>query len=96
VTSLNHSERDLRSIRLPMLGKVVPSDGVVPWVVLDAAGEPVGPIMRYLRDFVARGNRPGSVRSYAYDLRRWWRFLLCTTSTTATPVGGHCVWSLGA
>ncbi|MEU4820267.1 tyrosine-type recombinase/integrase [Actinomadura sp. NPDC023710] len=32
--------------------------------------------MRYLRDFVARGNRPGSVRSYAYDLRRWWRFLV--------------------
>jgi integrase/recombinase XerD len=75
VTSLDLPERDLRSIRLPMLGKVVPSDGVVPWVVLDAAGEPVEPIMRYLRDFVARGNRPGSVRSYAYDLRRWWRFL---------------------
>jgi integrase len=35
----------------------------------------VEPIQRYLREFVARGKRPGSVRSYAYDLHRWWRFL---------------------
>lgn len=68
-------ERDLTSIRLPVLGRVVASDGVVPWLVLDAAGEPVEAIVRYLRDFVARGNRPGSSRSYAYDLHRWWRFL---------------------
>ncbi|MEU5002302.1 site-specific integrase [Streptomyces sp. NPDC021622] len=34
----------------------------------------VEPVRRYLRDFVAR-NRPGSVRSYAYALLRWWRWL---------------------
>jgi integrase/recombinase XerD len=30
----------------------------------------------YLTDFVARDNSPGSVRSYAYALLRWWRWLL--------------------
>lgn len=47
----------------------------MPYLVLDAAGEPVAAIQRYLRDFVARGNKPGSVRSYAFALNRWWRFL---------------------
>lgn len=72
---LDRPERDLAAIRLPVVGKVVPSDGIVPWMVLDAAGEPVEAIQRYLRDFIACGNKPGSVRSYAYDLHRWWRFL---------------------
>jgi integrase len=71
---LDEVERDLGSIRLPRWGKVVPSDGVVPWLVIDPEGTPVEPVRRYLRDFVAR-NRPGSVRSYAYALLRWWRWL---------------------
>ena len=29
----------------------------------------------FLREFAARGNRPASVRSYAYVLLRWWRWL---------------------
>lgn len=33
------------------------------------------PVRRFLIDFVARDNRTGSVRSYAYDLLRWWRWL---------------------
>ena len=72
---LDLPERDLDAIRLPMLGRVVATNGIVPWVVLDAAGQPVDAIQRYLRDFKARGNSAGSVRSYAYDLHRWWRFL---------------------
>ena len=67
--------RDIDSIRLPMWGRVAPSSGPVAWVVLDAAGEPVEPVVRFLRDFVARGNTTGSVRSYCYALCRWWRFL---------------------
>lgn len=43
--------------------------------MVDPDGEAVGPVQRFLRDFVARGNRAGSVRSYAYDLLRWWRWL---------------------
>jgi integrase/recombinase XerD len=69
-------ERDLGSIRLPRWGRVVPVEGVVPWLVVDLDGEAVEPIQRFLRDFVARGNRIGSVRSYAYGLLRWWRWLM--------------------
>jgi integrase/recombinase XerD len=42
---------------------------------VDGAGVVVVPIERFLRHFVARGNSAGSVRSYAYVLQRWWRFL---------------------
>lgn len=68
-------ERDVVGICLPCWGSVVATGGVVPWLVIDPDGQPVEPIARFLRDFVARGNRAGSVRSYAFDLLRWWRFL---------------------
>ena len=45
------------------------------WVVQDAEGLIVGPVAEFLRDFAARGNSAGSVRSYAYVLLRWWRWL---------------------
>ena len=64
-------ERDIASIRLPQWGRVVEAEGVVPWLVVDPDGNPVAPVHRFLRDFVARGNRAGSVRSYAYGLLRW-------------------------
>ena len=68
--------RDIESIRLPQWGRVVATDdGVAPFVVVDPDGQPVEPISRFLRDFLARGRALGSVRSYAFDLHRWWRFL---------------------
>ena len=70
------SSETLTSVRLPRWGRVVAADGVVPWLVVDADGDVVEPIQRFLRDFVARGNRIGSVRSYAYVLLRWWRWLV--------------------
>jgi integrase len=68
-------ERDVGSIRLPQWGRVVPADGVVPWLVVGPDDVPVEPVRRFLVDFVARDNSPGSVRSYAYALLRWWRWL---------------------
>ena len=68
-------DRDVTGLRLERWGKVVAATGLVPWLVVDPAGTPVEAIFRFLRDFVARGNRPGSVRSYAFALHRWWRFL---------------------
>ncbi len=68
-------ERDIGVIELPRWGRVVPAEGGVPCLVVDPEGVPVEPIRRYLVDFVARDNRTGSVRSYAYDLLRWWRWL---------------------
>jgi len=47
----------------------------LPWVVTDAAGQPIAVIGEFLRDYVACGNSAASCRSYAYDLLRWWRFL---------------------
>ncbi|MGH3687933.1 MAG: tyrosine-type recombinase/integrase [Pseudonocardiaceae bacterium] len=67
--------RDVGSIRLPRWGRVMPAEGAVPWLVVDPDGVPVEPVRRFLVDFVARDNRAGSVRSYAYDLLRWWRWL---------------------
>lgn len=58
-------ERDISSIRLPRWGRVVATEGVVPWLVVGPDAVPVKPIRRFLVDFVAR-NRPGSVRSYVY------------------------------
>jgi integrase len=47
----------------------------LPWVVTDAAQEPIAAISDFLQDFVACGNSASSCRSYAFDLLRWWRFL---------------------
>ena len=68
-------ERDIGSIRLPRWGRVVPAEGVVPWLVVDDDGVPVEPIRRYLTNFAAGDTSIGSVRSYAYALMRWWRWL---------------------
>jgi integrase len=45
------------------------------WRVVGPDGRVIEPIARFLREFTAAGNRPSSVRSYAYDLLRWWRWL---------------------
>jgi integrase len=68
-------ERDIGSIVVPRWGKVVPADGLVPWAVVGPDGVPVEPIRRFLADFVAQDKSTGSVRSYAYGLLRWWRWL---------------------
>lgn len=75
---------------------MVESDGVVPWVVVGADGQVVEPIEIFLREFVARGNRRLSVRSYAYDLLRWWRWLLLTNvhwdEVTSADVREYVLW----
>lgn len=75
MSSSDEVPRDLQLIRLARWGRVVPVEGVVPYMVVDLEGRPVEPIRRFLRDFVACGHSAGSVRSYAFDLHRWWRFL---------------------
>lgn len=68
-------DRDIASIRLPKWGRVVSAEGTVPWLLVDEDGRPVEPVRRFLVDFVAQDNSAGSVRSYAYALLRWWRWL---------------------
>jgi integrase/recombinase XerD len=67
--------REVGLIRLPRWGRVEPAAGVPGWRVVDPDGRTVEPIALFLRDFAARGNRSGSVRSYAFALLRWWRWL---------------------
>jgi integrase len=68
-------QRDVLAIRLPRWGRVVTAEGVVPWQLLGAEDRPVEPVQGFLRDLVAQDASPASVRSYAFDLLRWWRFL---------------------
>lgn len=90
------AERDVGAIRLPRWGRVTSAAGVVPWLVVDPGGHSVEPVARFLRDFVARGNRPASVRSYAYDLLRWWRWLhvvdVAWNQATAKEVADFVLW----
>ena len=83
--------RELGLLVLPDWGRVVRCDGLVPFSVVDPEGAPVEPVERFLEDFVASGNRPGSVRSYAYALVRWWRFLRAVEISweQATPAEGR-------
>jgi integrase len=67
--------RDVAAIQLPSWGRVARVDGLVPWLVVDDVGVPVEPIRRFPTDFVARDTSVGSVRSYAYVMLRWWRWL---------------------
>ena len=97
---LDEVERDVGSIRLPRWGRVVRTGDVVPWLVVDPAGQVVEPVRRFLRDFVARGNAEGSVRSYCYALHRWWRFLLAVDvpwdRATPAETRDFVLWLLGA
>jgi integrase/recombinase XerD len=68
-------ERDVGSMELPRWGRVVRVDDAVGWLVVDPDGVAIEPVRRFLLDFLARNNRLGSVRSYAYVLLRWWRWL---------------------
>lgn len=72
---LDEVHRDVAAIRLPRWGRVGRVEGIVPWLVVDDDGVSVEPIRRYLADFVAQSNSPKSVRSYAFALLRWWRWL---------------------
>ncbi|MGH3975807.1 MAG: site-specific integrase [Pseudonocardiaceae bacterium] len=68
----------------------------MPWLVVDSVGQPVEPVCRFLRDFVAQGNRPGSVRGYVYDLLRWWHWLQVVgmewDKVTCTEVKDFVLW----
>ncbi|MFI6958617.1 tyrosine-type recombinase/integrase [Nocardia sp. NPDC050408] len=66
---------DLSLIVLPRWGAVMAVNDAAPWLVVDPNGVAVEPIRRFLLDLVARDSSPASVRSYAFGLLRWWRWL---------------------
>lgn len=89
--------RDIGAVVLPDWGRVVVDDqAVVGWRVVGPDGVVVEPVARFLRDFGARGNRPGSVRSYAYALLRWLRWLqvveVAWDRATSAEVRDYVLW----
>ena len=91
-------ERDLSTIVLPKWGCVRADDGPPPLLVVDDGDEAIEPIRRYLRDLVSRGRSSSSVRSYADDLLRWWRWLRVIdvewNKATAVDVKDFVLWLL--
>jgi hypothetical protein len=46
-----------------------------PYRLIDPAGQVVEPVSMFLRELLAMGRSTATLRSYAMDLLRWWRFL---------------------
>lgn len=88
---MDEGGRDVGRIRVPRWGRVVEVGGEVPWLVVDDRGQVVEPVRRYLTDFAACANSPKSLRSYAFALLRWWRWLQAVDVAwnKATPAEGR-------
>ncbi|MEY9965936.1 integrase [Streptacidiphilus sp. MAP12-16] len=50
-------------------------DALLPFVVVDATGQPIGYFSDFLRELTLGDASPLTCRSYGYDLLRWWRVL---------------------
>jgi integrase/recombinase XerD len=74
--SLDEAERDLSLIQLPeAVARVVAGDDQVPWQLVDQRGDVIQPVRAYLRDLMAKASSERTIRTYAFALERWWRFL---------------------
>lgn len=68
--------RDVSKLVVRPLGRVAEvEDRAVPYRLLDASGVEVEPVTDYLREMARRGSPATTLRSYVYDLLRWFRFL---------------------
>jgi site-specific recombinase XerD len=63
------------------LFEVVPSTGPPGWWLQTTAGELVVPVDDFLTTLAAGDASGATIRSYAYDLLRWWRWLTATGVT---------------
>ena len=76
IESGDEKERDLSRLVVSRAGRVVPTgDAYEPYQVVGPDGWVVGPVSVFLRDLLAAGRSGSTLRSYAGDLLRWWRFL---------------------
>ena len=68
--------RDLSALVVPQAERVVATgNSWEPYQLLDPDGVPVEAVTDYFRDLLAAGRAEFTVRSYAMDLLRWFRFL---------------------
>ena len=66
--------RDVSQLRLPLIGRV-DRDVSGAWQVFGPDGQPSSAARRFLSDLSASDCAVSTIRSYAYDLLRWFRFL---------------------
>jgi len=68
--------RNIDTLVVPRTGRVeeVPG-GLVPYRLVDASGAEVAAVSEFLRNLTASDCSPGTVRSYAFELLGWFRFL---------------------
>jgi len=68
-------ESDLAALVVPQSGRLVATgDRYEPYQLIDPGGVVVGPVTAYFRDLLAAGRAELTVRSYGFDLVRWFRF----------------------
>jgi site-specific recombinase XerD len=69
-------DRDLSRLAVPSVGSVE-STGVLwePVRLVDAEGRPVAAVTAFLKELQASGRSAATLRSYAMDLLRWFRFV---------------------
>jgi site-specific recombinase XerD len=68
--------RDIETLRVPRVGRVEETPGgVVPYRVVDASGAELTAVTEFLRNLSASDCSPATLRSYAYEILGWLRFL---------------------
>ena len=77
---------DVAGVVLPEVGEVISTaDPDLLWQVVGLPEETdVGVIDDFFRELSASDCSPQTLRSYAFDLLRWWRFLALFGSTFST------------
>ena len=69
-------ERNVDALVVPRVGRVEEvRGGLVPYRIVDASGAEVPTVSEFLRDLTASDCSPATVRSYAFELLGWLRFL---------------------
>src|SRR5260370_6005123 len=67
--------RDLSRLVVPRAGRLMTTgDDREPYRVVAPDGDVAEPVSVFLRDLLASGKSAATLRSYAVDLLRWWRF----------------------
>ncbi len=68
--------RDVGALKVARVGRVWETgDRLRPFVLLDENGAEVRAVSEFLHHMLADDARPSSLRSYAYELLAWFRFL---------------------
>jgi hypothetical protein len=71
--------RDVATLVVARAGRVEETgDPLVPFRLLDDQDAEEPAVTEFLRHMLADDASPASLRSYAYELLAWFRFLLCT------------------